>query len=387
MADEKVAVTEKKENKVIKKIKRFLWRAFGLCALVPGWICMELLYFPKLYFSGNVKRTRHIKGKAVLMCNHSWWFDAPLICSLFLTREVSTLTAKQVFKGMRKPLMLALSCIPVDRDALDFASLQECVRRLKNGGVVCSFPEGMLNPSDEILPFKTGTAYMAMHSDAPVYPIYIAGNYRPFQRLQIIIGEPIDLNKEFDGDTGTFARNRATKLLHKKLCELKIELEEKMDPKYKKRALQFKENFKQKLAADNAVDAKIFTDKWEYKEPYDGAQIRVKRGSYYHHGIYIGDNKVIHFGEGDLKKDSTSSTDNIIHETDISQFLKGGYIETKVYSKKEKKKLFSPDKVILNAKSHLGEGDYDFLKNNCEHFSYLCAFGVKYSKQTDNVKI
>jgi len=37
------------------------------------------------------------------------------------------------------------------------------------------------------------------------------------------------------------------------------------------------------------------TEKWAYKTPVRGDHIRVNRGMYNHHGIYITDDEVIHF--------------------------------------------------------------------------------------------
>lgn len=370
----------------VKGIKRFFLRVFALCALVPGWLYMEILWQPKIYYTQGAKKKkvniRHIKGKGIIMCNHQWWFDAPFICTLCLSRQVSSLTAKEAFSGIRRPLMHTLGCIPVDREAFDMESLNECVRRLENGGVVLSFPEGRMNYDDELLTFKPGTAYMAIHSGAPIYPVYIEGNYQKFQRLQIMVGEPIDIYKEFDGDTGSFARSRATKRLYNALCDVKNELEVTIDSKYRQRAKDFRRKFHEKLTGEKIKTPPMasFIEQWEYKEPTLGAQIRVKRPTYYHHGIYIGNGRVINFSEGSIGLGEESYSQNEITEIDISEFLKGGYVETRVYSKQEQKYLNDPQKVVEIAKSHLGEGGYNMVLNNCEHFSNLCAFNVKYSE-------
>ena len=124
-------------------------------------------------------------------------------------------------------------------------------------------------------------------------------------------------------------------------------------------------------------------EKWDYCAFSKGAQLRVKRSFYYHHGIFTGDS-VIHFGEGNSEQDINSPDLNKVTECSLAEFLKGGVPEVRVYSKKEKKFLKAPDEIVSSARSKLGEGDYDFYRNNCEHFSNFCAFGVAFCHQGQN---
>lgn len=125
-----------------------------------------------------------------------------------------------------------------------------------------------------------------------------------------------------------------------------------------------------------------FEDKWEYAQPYMGAQLRVNRKAYYHHGIYTGDS-VIHFGEGDPTADMLHGDNNVVHESSLAEFLQGGLLEVRVYSRGEKKLLNSPERTVELARSMIGEGGYHFVRNNCEHFSNYCAFSEKYSAQAE----
>ena len=69
----------------------------------------------------------------------------------------------------------------------------------------------------------------------------------------------------------------------------------------------------------------------------------------------------------------------------IEEFLRGGFLEVRIYTKKELKKKFSNDLIIERALSKIGEGNYNLLYNNCEHFANFCVFGKKESKQVDNI--
>lgn len=123
---------------------------------------------------------------------------------------------------------------------------------------------------------------------------------------------------------------------------------------------------------------------WENKEPEYGDQIRVNRGFYSHHGIYASKDCVIHFappGQTDVLDPSKAK----IITTSLAEFLKDGVLEVRVYSEEELKRRRTPKEIVSCALSHLGEGGYDLVNNNCEHFSNLCAFGTKESQQVNSV--
>lgn len=118
-------------------------------------------------------------------------------------------------------------------------------------------------------------------------------------------------------------------------------------------------------------------------DPVPGDHIRVSTNGYYHHGIYIGNDEVIQFGHPfDMYQDHSLIK---VIKSDIQDFLRGGFLEVRQYSKKELKKKFDNEKVIEIAMSKLGEGDYNLLYNNCEHFANFCVFGIKESKQVDSI--
>ncbi len=123
--------------------------------------------------------------------------------------------------------------------------------------------------------------------------------------------------------------------------------------------------------------------KWEMLDPTPGDHIRVKTGSLYHHGIYIGDDKVIQFGHP--LNFLTAASEIKVIESPIEDFLHGGFLEVCVYDRKERKSKRSPEQIIETAKSHLGEGGYHIKNNNCEHFANECVFGIRFSEQADNI--
>ena len=124
---------------------------------------------------------------------------------------------------------------------------------------------------------------------------------------------------------------------------------------------------------------------WIKKAPSYGDQIRVNRGLYFHHGIYVNDNEVIQYASPKGREISPATA--LIISTSLSQFLNGGEVEVREYNSEELKKVRSKDEIVKFAKSMIGTGlgEYNLINNNCEHFSNYCAFGVKESNQVEDI--
>jgi len=68
--------------------------------------------------------------------------------------------------------------------------------------------------------------------------------------------------------------------------------------------------------------------------PYPGAHIRVQIQSIYHHGIYVGEDEVIQFG---LPFDMLRPKEEVkVLKSNMEQFLQGGFLEVRVFDRKEK---------------------------------------------------
>ena len=180
----------------MRKLLQRLWDIAADFANFMGGLGMRLVWLPKLHFSPGAEHVRTDPGPALFVLNHSWWMDAPMLCLLCRRRRISVVAAGEMFTGVRSLAMRSLRCIPVDRAAgADLSFFHEALRRLRAGRCVAIFPEGALNPTETLLPFKQGAALLALQAGVPVIPVYSAGNYQPFQRLQLRFGAPIVLTQ------------------------------------------------------------------------------------------------------------------------------------------------------------------------------------------------
>lgn len=109
------------------------------------------------------------------------------------------------------------------------------------------------------------------------------------------------------------------------------------------------------------------------EELLPGTQLIVRRRAYFHHGIYVGSGKVIHYAGW------FHSTRGLVEEIRIEQFTEGRrYSIGRTPATRQR-----GEQVVRRARSRLGERCYHLLKNNCEHFCNWCQLGECRSEQVE----
>lgn len=123
--------------------------------------------------------------------------------------------------------------------------------------------------------------------------------------------------------------------------------------------------------------------KWVVGILKPGDHIRVKRTFYYHHGIYVGNDEVIHYcGE---QGDSISDPSKVlVRKTSADFFAREGIIEKASLTKGELRNKRPSDDIIASANKMLGIGGYDFYRNNCEDLAVRCCYKKPISTQLKN---
>lgn len=108
-----------------------------------------------------------------------------------------------------------------------------------------------------------------------------------------------------------------------------------------------------------------------------GDHIYTFNGIVFHHGIYIGNDQVIHFN-GEVTDPMNAS----IRLDSIEDF---GGSTIKVVTYAPDIQCYLPEEVVQRAHSRLNEKGYSLTKNNCEHFATWCKTGQHGSFQAETV--
>jgi 1-acyl-sn-glycerol-3-phosphate acyltransferase len=136
-------------------------------------------------------RVRHIdlhkipdEGACVLVCNHVSFVDALLIGGA-CRRPVRFVTFKPIYNmPVLNFIFRTAKAIPIDSRKADPEGYEQAFVRiadeLKNGEVVCIFPEGKLTTDGEIDEFKNGISRILEQTPVPVIPMALRGLWGSF---------------------------------------------------------------------------------------------------------------------------------------------------------------------------------------------------------------
>lgn len=105
-----------------------------------------------------------------------------------------------------------------------------------------------------------------------------------------------------------------------------------------------------------------------------GAHLVTRRPGYMHHGIYIGNGRVIHYAG--LSRHLGSGP---VEAISIEDFSAGCGLQVVEHPHAQ----YTGFEIARRAASRLGEQNYKLLTNNCEHLCLWCVLGQGRSHQID----
>jgi 1-acyl-sn-glycerol-3-phosphate acyltransferase len=176
-------------------------------------------------WSVQVRGVDHVPthGAVILAPNHLGFLDPPLLVAA-CPRPTHTLGKKELFHGPAGWFLQAVGTIPVDRQDPSRSALRAAVGVLEAGRVLVVFPEGTRGSGDFSV-MRTGLAWFALRTGAPVVPVVFAGTGsrgrtlgslpKLRSRLDVNFGPPVTLPKG-EGRTRT-ALDAATRRLQQAL--------------------------------------------------------------------------------------------------------------------------------------------------------------------------
>ncbi len=175
---------------------------FQLFVRITGYPVYRLWVNPRFRYEDRKVQGRLIKGKAIIVSNHTTVWDFGFWLYALPFRAHRCIMA-DVLKHINFFLTLFLKLnqgIFVSRKAQDLGFIKQCQHILDRGGVVQVFPESRIAEADEEkpLPFKPSFVHIALESNAPIIPLYSSGDYFKKGRVRAAIGKPIYVKDLYD---------------------------------------------------------------------------------------------------------------------------------------------------------------------------------------------
>ncbi|WP_105567706.1 lysophospholipid acyltransferase family protein [Microbacterium halophytorum] len=194
--------------------------ALGRAIIAP---LARMIYRPRVEGKENLPK----QGGVILASNHLSVIDSFAIPVAAAPRPVHFLAKDEYFSGrgfkgwVSRTFFTAVGAIPVKRGvgqaALDALDQQREI--LDSGAAVALHPEGTRSRDGRLYKGRTGVAFLALQTGAPVVPIGLIGTDRVMpvgakmpklsERVVVRFGEPIDVSKHGPATSGK-ARRHAT---------------------------------------------------------------------------------------------------------------------------------------------------------------------------------
>ncbi|WP_203135797.1 lysophospholipid acyltransferase family protein [Microbacterium sp. JZ31] len=192
----------------------------GRLALAP---LARAIYRPHVEGKAHIPRD----GSVIFASNHLSFIDSIAIPVAVAPRPVHFLAKSSYFEGtgfkgwLSKSLFTAVGAIPVRRGAGQAAldALDQQRQILETGAAVALYPEGTRSLDGRLYKGRTGVAFLALQTGAPVVPVGLTGTDRVMpvgakfpstkERVTIRFGAPLDLSHHGPASSGK-ARRTAT---------------------------------------------------------------------------------------------------------------------------------------------------------------------------------
>ena len=155
-------------------------RKYGPFVLPIANVIKRIVFF----FKGvKVKYRYKVKGQdvaspSIVLVNHGSFVDFAYAGTLIRKKRPNFIVARLYFyKKLVGKFLKRIGCFPKSMFAMDIESAKNCVKVLREGGVLAMMPEARLSTTGKFEDIQEGTYHFLKKSRVPVYSIKIEGDY------------------------------------------------------------------------------------------------------------------------------------------------------------------------------------------------------------------
>lgn len=206
----KMIKKKQKEQRLLAKIYSIRpetkWKSF-VRSMTKGFLAGLYHIAFRIKITGNVPET----GAYIICANHINYLDAAAVV-LLNKRKVYFVAKEDLFRfRILNWLAHLFDIIPIKRNMQDMEAMKRCLKVVKSDDLLGIFPEGTRKGLEKNGKAKNGAAYMAIKTGTPVIPVGIHGTFKPFSKVYINYGKPIDLSSYKGADKEK--QDEATKII------------------------------------------------------------------------------------------------------------------------------------------------------------------------------
>ncbi|MGM7682689.1 lysophospholipid acyltransferase family protein [Cytobacillus sp. Hm23] len=155
------------------------------------WGILKPLYRIKIIGSENIPK----EGSVLICSNHISVLDPPVV-GITSTRPIHFMAKEELFRvPILKTAISNLNAFPVKRGMSDRSAIRNALAILNDDNVLGIFPEGTRNKEGNLGKGLAGVGFFALRSNALVVPCAIIGPYKPFRKLHVVYGRPVDITE------------------------------------------------------------------------------------------------------------------------------------------------------------------------------------------------
>lgn len=191
--------------------------------------------FVKKFLGGLVRKLYRIKvigaenepenGPFIVCSNHLSNHDV-VILFVTMKRRMRFLAKAELFKiPILSQVVKAFGAYPIKRGGADVSALKKTISLLKDGEVICYFPQGHrfpgVNPCGT--PAQPGVGLVTRKSEVPVLPVLIStktNKVKMFRKTTVTIGKPINFSEFGEMENNKNDYSHISNVIFGRICSL-----------------------------------------------------------------------------------------------------------------------------------------------------------------------